>query len=74
MQMTDNRKLKSQIMKIIRDSHPNGVRTADIDRQIFPPDGSPHNMRGYNLIIELRDEGQIKPKPPGTGSPWVLAK
>ena len=64
---------KSKIIKIITDKHPCGVRTADIDRQIFPPRGSPRNMRGYNLIIELRDEGKIKPKPPYTGSPWILA-
>ena len=70
---------KRQIMQIIRRKHPNGTRTADIDLEIFPPSGTPHNNKTYRLIVKLRDEGKIKgtkkrrsnhPK----GSPWILAE
>ena len=70
---------KRQIMQIIKRKHPNGTRTVDIDRKIFPPSGIPHNNKTYRLIAELRDEGKIK----GTverssdhpeGSPWILAE
>ena len=70
---------KRQIMEIIRHKHPHGARTADIDRKIFPPSGTPHNNETYRLIAELRDEGKIKGKRKKRsnhpeGSPWILAE
>ena len=63
---------KSEVVRIVG-RYPEGIGTAEIDRGLFPPNGSNQNMRGYQFIAKCRDEGKIKPKPPGNRSPWVVS-
>lgn len=63
--------LKKEILRIAG-QNPNGIRTTKIARQLFPPNRDHRQNRTYSLISKLRKERKIKPKPPGTGSPWVL--